>query len=53
MREQELERVELESGWGPPEMEGRRLHPRRDRGTFYKSPRVSVPPKSRVVSYYL
>lgn len=42
-------RVELESGWGPPEIDSKRLHGK----SAYVSPRVSVPPKSRVVSEYL
>ena len=43
------DRVELESGWGPPEIDSKRLHGK----SAYVSPRVSVPPKSRVVSEYI
>ena len=61
-RGKEVERVELEGGWGPPEMEGGerrreggegRSGEGRVRSKYYRSPRVSVPPKSRVVSYYI
>ena len=48
-RERKRGRVELEGGWGPPEIDSKRLHGK----NAYVSPRVSVPPKSRVVSEYL
>ena len=48
-RERKRGRVELEAGWGPLEIDSRRLHGK----NAYVSPRVSVPPKSRVVSEYL
>ena len=48
-RERQRERQELEGGWRPPEIDSRRVHEK----NAYKSPRVSVPPKSRVVSEYL
>ena len=59
-KERERSRQELESGWTPPEIDSTRVvvpgggGRKRGRGNeAYKSPRVSVPPKSRVVSEYL
>ncbi|KAL8793589.1 MAG: hypothetical protein Q9195_003852 [Heterodermia aff. obscurata] len=53
-KEKERSRQELESGWAPPEIDSRRVVPGSGGGKdAYKSPRVSVPPKSRVVSQYI